>query len=263
MASSSQAINSAGIYLIRHKLSGMSYVGQANNLHKRWEEHRQQLKAGKHHNKGLRELWLNSSEDDFEFEIARLAPSGLSPLQLQRWLVKEEREIYVVLKEKDVALNEAEPEIVATDDAVREHRIQAETSNKQFDHEISTARRVIKKKLEGLEREFRTQAQYLQELRKKYDEKNDLIKNSTGWKRLLLGRSPCLNLEEERKKLGALVLEINRISLNVNRVQEQISCLRKENRHLYHQFTKIAERRFGRALWYGLGKLPQKPTITE
>ena len=241
----------------------MLYVGQTNDTRKRWEEHRRQLRDGNHHNKGLQELWRSSGEDDFEFEIVRLAPGGLSALQLQRWLVKEEREFYVALKEKGAALNEAEPEIVATNDAVSEYQIEEEKRNQQFDHDISIERRVIKKKIEELEREIGPQAHSLRELRRQCIEKNELIKNSTGWRWLLHDRPPGFNLEEERRKLGLLASEINRILPNVNRVREEISRLEKEYRHLYHQFTKVSDRRFSRALWYGLGRLPSKPTITE
>lgn len=114
--------------------SGALYVGQATDVRKRWRGHKRQLKVGSHHNKGLQELWRGSGEDDFEFEVVENAPSGLSALQLQRWLVKEERRIYVELKEKGAALNEVEPEIVATNDAVKEYKKEEEEKNKRHNN---------------------------------------------------------------------------------------------------------------------------------
>lgn len=258
-----QTENCAGIYLIRHLPSGALYVGQATDVRKRWQEHKKQLKVGRHHNKGLQVLWRSSDEDDFMFEIVEHAPSGLSALQLQRWLVKQERRIYVELKERGMVLNEAEPEIVATIDAVKEYRLEEEERTKRHDNRLSAKRCEIKMKAGELERQIAPQAQYLSELRREYLNKSALIKNSTGWRRLFHGRPSGFNLDEERNKLEILASEINRISPNVSSVRDEISRLREEYRCLRRQFTKVADRKWSRTLWYGLGRIPSKPKITE
>ncbi len=61
----------AGIYLINHTPSGTLYVGQANDVSKRWREHQKRLRAGTHHNKGLQKLWNGSAEKDFQYECCR------------------------------------------------------------------------------------------------------------------------------------------------------------------------------------------------
>lgn len=263
MASRNKKRNNAGIYLIRHKPSGMLYVGQANDVIKRWGEHKKQLNAGIHHNKRLQKLWRNSGVDDFEFEIVKKAPHGLSALQLQRWLIKEEREIYTMLKEKGVALNEAEPEIVATDAAIREYEKEVKERNKQNDKIISAKRREIKKKIEDLRKKIEPQRRRLYELERKHSEKSKLIKNSTGWRRLFYGRPPDFDLEEERRNLDLLTSEINRISSQVNSIQKEIHALQNEYRRLYGEFTKVAKRRMRRSALYWLMRPRNKPKISE
>ncbi|MEW6418954.1 MAG: tetratricopeptide repeat protein [Nitrospirota bacterium] len=262
MVPRNQKENNAGIYQIRHKPSGVLYVGQATDVRRRWREHKKQLKADNHYNKRLQKLWRSSDENDFEFEIIEKAPIGLSALQLQRWLVKEERRIYVELKRKGMAMNRVGPKIVPTTDAVKEYQKEEEERNRHDDNRISAERREIKKKIEELKRQLEPQSQKLYELRRKYFEQSELIKNSTGWRRLFHGRPPGFNPEEERKKIEMLASEINRILPNVNNVQEEISRLREEYRSLYGQFTKVADQR-GFCSWFGLRRSSSKAKIRE
>ena len=200
MAQAKQSKISAGIYLIRHQPSGSSYVGQANNIEKRWSEHKKQLASGSHHNKSLQKLWNESAESDFVFDVVEQAPVGKSSLQLQRWLVKEERKIYLKLQENGVALNEVEPEIAATKEAVIEFQKEEEERNKEHDKKISTERKSIKRQIESLERNIEPKRLNLTELRIEYREKSNLLKNSTGWRRLFHGRAVGYNPEIERKR---------------------------------------------------------------
>lgn len=229
-----QTANNAGVYLIRHMPSGLLYVGQANDVRKRWREHRRELKAGSHHNKGLQELWRSSGENHFEFEIVANPPSGLSALELQRWLAGEEKRIYCDFKERGVALNEAEPEIVHTNDAVKEYIRGQDDRDKKYHAERKAARREIDQKRAELERTLAPQAQHLSALKRQYFEKSELIKNSTGWRRLFHGRPPGFNPEEERKQLGVLASEMNHIWASVHSLQDEISRLGAE----YHRLGK-------------------------
>jgi predicted GIY-YIG superfamily endonuclease len=61
----------AGIYLIHHTPSCTLYVGRANDVRKRWQEHQKRLRAGIHQNKGLQKLWNESAEKDFQCECCR------------------------------------------------------------------------------------------------------------------------------------------------------------------------------------------------
>jgi group I intron endonuclease len=75
----------AGIYAIRHKLSGRMYVGRSNDITGRWTHHRFMLRRGLHKTKALQDLWV---EDEFEFIV--LETCAISELQAreQAWLDK-------------------------------------------------------------------------------------------------------------------------------------------------------------------------------
>ena len=170
-----QKDNIAGIYLIRHKPSGHLYVGQANDIKKRWREHKKQLNAGTHHNNGLQELWNGSSSEDFDFGIVILTPPGLSPLQLQRWLVKEERKVFLALKKEGVALNAVESEIVGTGEAIKEYKNEVEKRNRKYDKRTSEQRRKIKEKIAEIEKRMSPYRQRLYELKRLHSEKSNAI----------------------------------------------------------------------------------------
>ncbi len=263
MAQAKRSKISAGLYLIRHQPSGFLYVGQANNIKKRWSAHKKQLASGSHHNRSLQELWNESAETDFVFDIVEQAPIGLSSLQLQRWLVKEERKIYLELKDRGVALNEVEPEIVATNDAVKEYQKEEIIEKKEHDKQISAKRKLIKERIGVLERKIDPKRIRLYELRSEYRAKHELLKNSTGWRRLFHGRAVGYNPENERKLLEDLVVEITRLTPQVKNVKNEIYNLEEEYRHLYKKFSKVAEKAWARTLRYGLGRHPTKTQISE
>src|SRR5437016_4715151 len=115
-------MSDVGVYLIVHKESGFAYVGQSNNIRRRWKEHLEQLHGGSHHNRELLELWRKHGRAAFEFQVACTAPDGLSPLETQRWLATKEQEIYWTLQYARKALNMVLPEIVETAPAYDEFK---------------------------------------------------------------------------------------------------------------------------------------------
>lgn len=104
----------AGIYSIMHKPTGHVYIGQANYIRRRWANHKRDLNNGIHHNRALQLLWADGLPSLFEFSVLETAPPNLSPLSLQRWLFRREREIYHEHLESGKLLNTAHPEIVDT-----------------------------------------------------------------------------------------------------------------------------------------------------
>ena len=58
-----------GIYLITNTNNGKKYVGSAINLSKRWNNHRNDLRQGVHHNRHLQNAWNKYSESSFSFSI--------------------------------------------------------------------------------------------------------------------------------------------------------------------------------------------------
>lgn len=56
-----------GIYAICHKATGRLYVGQAVDMERRWNRHRQRLRARDHHSPHLQAAWHHYGEEAFEF----------------------------------------------------------------------------------------------------------------------------------------------------------------------------------------------------
>lgn len=59
----------SGIYAIRHEASDRVYVGQSQDIEKRWNNHRTTLNRDCHHNKYLQRCWNKYGSDAFVFEI--------------------------------------------------------------------------------------------------------------------------------------------------------------------------------------------------
>lgn len=64
----------SGIYAIIHRESGRWYVGQSQNLRKRFSQHRSRLMNGSHENSRIQNAWNKYGADAFDFEILILAP---------------------------------------------------------------------------------------------------------------------------------------------------------------------------------------------
>jgi hypothetical protein len=56
------------IYIIEHE-KGRAYIGSTSDYDTRRSSHLSRLKAGKHPNDGLQELWKNSTPEQFTFRI--------------------------------------------------------------------------------------------------------------------------------------------------------------------------------------------------
>ncbi len=59
----------SGIYKIVNKTNGKYYIGSSNNIHKRWEYHKQDLTKRKHHSPYLQRAWNKYGKDNFDFII--------------------------------------------------------------------------------------------------------------------------------------------------------------------------------------------------
>jgi len=62
-------LTTSGVYQIRCLVNGKVYVGSAINIKKRWNEHRRDLKLGKHHSVHLQRAWTKHGPSQFKFEI--------------------------------------------------------------------------------------------------------------------------------------------------------------------------------------------------
>ncbi len=263
MSTNVQKRKVAGIYAIRHKPSGLIYVGQANDIYGRWAGHRKALIAGSHHNKRLQMLWDKSSSREFDFQVVTEAPESISSLQLQRWLVKEERKLFQVLKRKNLALNEIDPEIVPTTDAVKEYRRERERKIRSHDKEISAKRRHIKETMNALDQKLSLELKKLKELEGVLYEKKHEIWKHTSWRKIFYQASEKFNIEYEKNNVVELQRDINLLSVKTREIYEQIQMLNAEYRDLYNSFTKVAERNWQRSR-YRIGlRYRGYPKITE
>lgn len=81
-----------GIYQIRCKINARCYIGRANDINKRWSQHKNKLNNGKHVNQKLQKDWSKYSETNFEFTI------------IHRWKVGE-----VLEESEDMWIAQLEP----------------------------------------------------------------------------------------------------------------------------------------------------------
>lgn len=253
----------AGIYSIRHLPSGRVYVGQSNNIRNRWMEHRKQLRAGTHHNEPLRRLFESAGDADFEFEIVLRAPQGLTALQMQRWLAKEERKACRRYAQQGMSLNVAEPEIVPTPASVKEYQQELTESRKVHDRKVSERRRLIQNEIKELQSGISAKQKRFRELRWRYEEKRELLKRSTGWRRIFYGRPSAFNPKRERSELQRMDEEISALAPDVHEVERRVSELESEYRQLYRHFSKISERMWRSTYARALGRSPRDILIAE
>ena len=65
----------SGIYAIINEETGKIYIGSSGNIEKRFKAHKAELKAGKHHNKGLQADY--NSGENFLYKIIKSLPTDL------------------------------------------------------------------------------------------------------------------------------------------------------------------------------------------
>ena len=117
-----------GIYRILHLPTNSVYIGQTSRAFQtRWNEHKSQLNDGSHNNWMLRELWGNSSPDEFEFQEISKTPSFFTPLNAQILRALEEKfEIESHKKDGFKVLNITDGEAVITkkawDELIKNHK---------------------------------------------------------------------------------------------------------------------------------------------
>lgn len=77
-----EQLSSAGVYAIRHALTGRVYVGSTSRSFKRrWLEHLRDLAAGIHHAPRLQHAWNKYGPSGFTFEILVLTTTDLVALE--------------------------------------------------------------------------------------------------------------------------------------------------------------------------------------
>lgn len=110
-----------GIYKITNPIANAVYIGQTIDFERRWKEHLRDLKQNSHSNSRLQELWNESSEECFVFEVISYSPKFENPLDTQKYLGLEEYlEIRNHRGSSAFVMNITSGEVVATQKAWRE-----------------------------------------------------------------------------------------------------------------------------------------------
>ena len=68
--------NASGVYRIVNTENGKRYYGSSNNLRKRWNNHKSDMRKGEHENPGIREDVATFGEEVFEFEPLVYCPES-------------------------------------------------------------------------------------------------------------------------------------------------------------------------------------------
>lgn len=64
----------SGIYMIENQINGMRYIGQSDNIPKRWTQHRSNLRGNRHENDHLQKAFNKYGEDAFTFQVLEEMP---------------------------------------------------------------------------------------------------------------------------------------------------------------------------------------------
>lgn len=81
-----RVLNLCGVYVIRNKVSGKTYVGSTSSTRNRWKSHRWSLNKGVHHSLPLQKDWTAFGEGAFGFEVLEEVPADLLIEREQYWI---------------------------------------------------------------------------------------------------------------------------------------------------------------------------------
>ncbi|QSF47865.1 GIY-YIG nuclease family protein [Paenibacillus tianjinensis] len=87
-----------GIYKILNRINQKCYIGKSTYIESRWQIHKYQLRANKHHCKELQKEWNTFGEESFLFERVVEVPKSES-------LEEKEYEVWSYYKSKELLLN--------------------------------------------------------------------------------------------------------------------------------------------------------------
>jgi group I intron endonuclease len=79
----------SGVYAIRNKLNGDTYIGCSVTVGLRWSSHKSLLRRGASHNKRLQQAWTLYGEECFEFVLISECTIERGKEVEQRWLFKQ------------------------------------------------------------------------------------------------------------------------------------------------------------------------------
>lgn len=237
-----------GVYLIRHKASGNSYVGQALSISSRWTQHRKLLSAGKHHSPKLQGLWTRDGAHAFDFVVVEEVPFGETELEVQRWLIGRERAEYNKLKDIDRLLNATLPAIVATNKAKEQYAKETKQKEKVHDREIAHERVQRQQELQSVLAALHPiDLQYEQYKRDLNVAQNELSSNS-GFFATLLGRASKFDHNGCKRQVASLQMKIIQIEPQILVLRAKAQEITQTLKLLHNSYSGVRERRIKRIL---------------
>lgn len=78
-------IHKSGIYSITNKIDNKRYIGSAENLIIRWNEHKRDLNKKEHHNSHLQNAWNKYKEEAFIFEVLEYVENKNYLVQIEQY----------------------------------------------------------------------------------------------------------------------------------------------------------------------------------
>lgn len=80
-----------GVYEIVNSKNGKKYVGQSENISKRWKEHKKELNCGKHHSCTLQEDWNIYRQESFSCRLISIEHDKDKREELEDEIINKER----------------------------------------------------------------------------------------------------------------------------------------------------------------------------
>lgn len=78
--------NNPGVYIIENNLNNRFYIGSANNIKRRWKEHKSDLRSNKHKNIFLQNDWNKCGEQAYSFSVIEVTSKSEQSLVEQEWI---------------------------------------------------------------------------------------------------------------------------------------------------------------------------------
>ena len=148
-----------GIYAIECEENRLTYVGQSNNIKRRFTEHVNNLSVGFHHNVDLQDTWIEYQNSTFNFKIIEEFPNNYKgTIEDRKWLEINEIKWIEHYNKLELCLNRTKGEFIETRKTlIEKEKINSEIKrvndlkNKINDDAIKETKKIIKDKILELE----------------------------------------------------------------------------------------------------------------
>lgn len=211
----------SGIYKIESKLDNKSYIGQAQDISKRIQQHRNDLILGIHANRELQRLWNKRQPSDFSFSIAEKAPDELGAFGLQNWLARREQHWIASERKNGRSLNVRDGEFVYTKKAREDEPLH----RKKLEHAIKTRKRELQEELALIEPEFFEKKNAIDSLITQQRNFVEMRRKHTGFLSIFYGRGP-------QQSRGYYDREIDKLEKQIEKAKNAFEPIRKRKLEL-------------------------------